>query len=115
MSPPGSNPDIDPALEARLASAGPDDRIEALLLLRPGAASRLRPAPSSSTSVSESTSVPEFPEVMRKALGSLPPELMKVRVFASLGALFVAGPATLIRRLLADPDVASATLPDRSE
>jgi hypothetical protein len=53
--------------------------------------------------------------VVSRALGARAPVEVNVRVFDSLGALYISGPAEVIRRLLADADVASATLPDRTE
>jgi hypothetical protein len=102
-------PDIDPALAAQLAHARPGDRIEALILLKGEARARLGGFASSAAAA------PEMPEIVRAALGARAPAAVEVRVFGSLGALYVAGPAEVIRSLLADPDVVSATLPDRTE
>jgi hypothetical protein len=108
MSPP---PSIDPALASRLADAASGERIEALLLLSPAAATRLR---IEHEGVAAGPSG-RLPAIVEKALGAHDPAAIEARPFAALGALFVAGPAEVLRRLLTDPDIASATLPDHSQ
>jgi len=103
------SPDIDPALAARLAAARPGDRVEALILLKREAQARL--ASISPPSAAEAG----IPEIVRAALRGTAPAEVDVRVFDALGALYVAGPAELLRRLLSDTDIVSATLPDRTE
>lgn len=104
------SPDIDPALAAQLASARPGDRVEALILLKREAQARL--AAISPPSAAEASGIPE---IVRAALRGTAPADVDVRVFDALGALYVAGPAELLRRLLSDADIVSATLPDRTE
>jgi hypothetical protein len=100
----GPGPDIDPALAARLDAARPGDTVEALVLVRGEARARLATGPAGAAA--------SLPEVVRRALGPTPPEAVRARVLPRLGALAVAGPAEFLRRLLADPDVVSATLPE---
>ncbi len=117
MPPPPPRPDIDPALAARLKKAAPGERVEALLLLDRTAAASLEAGPAREAGSPQEATLdePALPQVVQRALGPLAPHAVEVRVFPTLGALFVAGPADLVRRLVNDPDVASATLPDHSE
>ena len=47
------------------------------------------------------------------ASGAPPPAGWVVELFPELSALYVAAPAEEVARLLADPDVAAATVPDQ--
>jgi hypothetical protein len=133
-------PDIDPLLAAQLARAASGERVEALLLLRGEAraelgaagaggvagAATLGPATgSASTGAPTTGSAPggaprrgdpaPLPAFVRAALGGSAAATIEFRPFPALGAAYVAGPAALMRRLLAAPEIASATLPDASE
>ena len=118
-------PDIDPLLAAQLARAAPGERVEALLLLRGAARSGLGAAGAATTATTTtgttmggashhgaSTPLPAF---VRAVLGATAAAAIEFRPFPALGAAYVAGPAALMRRLLAAPEIASATLPDASE
>ncbi len=118
MKRPGS--DIDPLLAAELARAAPGERVEALLLVRGDARASLAdaqadfPRPTMPRPTMPRPAV-AFPAFVRAALGATAPAAVEIRPFPALGAVYVAGPVEFMRRLLAAPEIASATLPDASE
>ena len=103
--------DIDPLLAARLARAAPGERVEALLLLRGEARAGLAGAAAGGLGAA----APDLPAFVRAALGTTTATAVAARPFPGLGAIYVAGPVEFMRRLLAAPEIASATLPDMSE
>lgn len=128
MKHPGS--DIDPLLAAEIARAAPGERIEALLLLRgearaslaaAGAAGeRSLAAPARNRTTESATgatagAAAAVPAFVRAALGGTALSAVDLLPFPALGALYVAGPVEFMRRLLAAPEIASATRPDAQE
>lgn len=114
--------DIDPLLAAELARAAPGERVEALLLVRGEARASLADAQASLADAQAAFPRPtiprptfELPAFVRAALGATAPGAVEIRPFPALGAVYVAGPVEFMRRLLAAPEIASATLPDASE
>lgn len=103
----GSRSLIDPLLQAKLEAAKPGDPVAALLLVRGDVLSALRGQQTSAAAGEESALL----RAVRGA-GGLPPG-SEVRAFPALGALFVSAPAEALTRLLADPDLVSATVPDQ--
>lgn len=101
---------IDPLLAAKLARAAPGEQVEALLLLRGEARASL--AAAGERAAGAPAALPGF---IRAALGSTATSAVDLRSFPALGAVYVAGPVEFMRRLLAAPEIASATLPDASE
>jgi hypothetical protein len=100
---------IDPLLARAITSAAAEERIAALIQVRGAVREAL--AGHGAPSVSMPT---ELGRVARaQANGDAAPEGWTVALFPELGALYVAAPAAALARLLADPDVASATLPDQ--
>lgn len=79
----------------------------ALLLLRGDALAALRGEETAALAGEESGLL----RAVRGA-GGLPVG-SEVRAFPALGALFVSAPAEALTRLLADPDLVSATVPDQ--
>ena len=98
---------IDPLLQTKLAAARPEDPVAALLLLRGDALAALRGEETAALAGEETALL----RAVRGA-GGLPPG-SEVRAFPALGALFVNAPAEAVSRLLADPDLVSATVPDQ--
>jgi len=112
--------DIDPLLAAELARATPGARVEALLLLRGEARTSLAAAATGDRGTGalagdRETPPPGLPAFVRAALGPTPTAAVDLRSFPALGAIYVAGPVEFMRRLLAAPEISSATLPDASE
>ncbi len=98
---------IDPLLQAKLGAAKPEEPVAALLLLRGDALAALRGEETTALAGDETALL----RAVRGA-GGLPPG-SEVRAFPALGALFVTAPAAVLTRLLADPDLVSATVPDQ--
>jgi hypothetical protein len=97
---------IDPVLVAELATAGADDPVAALIMLkgelRRALAAEGRP----------SAPLVAASELAAARRGTAPAPGWTVELYPELGALYVRAPAAVLVRLLADSGVASATLPD---
>jgi len=102
---------IDPVLVAELATAGADDPVAALIMLkgelRQALAAEGQPSAPLAAGASELAGL-----LAAARRGQAPAPGWTVELFPELGALYVRAPAQVLVRLLADPGVASATLPD---
>ena len=94
---------------AELATAGAADPIAALIMVKGELRRALAGEPSGTATAAES----ELAGLIAKArIGGAPAPGWKVELYPELGALYVRAPAGVLAKLLADPAVASATLPD---
>ncbi len=87
--------DVDPALERQLALAEDDERVEAVLVLRQSGADR------------QHLSDPEA--LLRRVCDKNQPGTVEHTVLPRLGMLIVRAHARIIRRLIAQPEVAIAS------
>jgi hypothetical protein len=86
-----TRPDVDPELERQIANAADDELVEVVLLMR---------EPSRTTRPPEATD-----KLLKRMCGNEPPGTVESTYLPRIGALIVRAPASVIRRLIAQPEV----------
>jgi len=114
---------VDPMLALELETARADKPVAALIQVRGGvrraldgaakdrAADPADPVDPADPAAGQASELGQL--ASRIAGGAPPPPGWVVELFPELGALYLSAPAEHVARLLADPDVASATVPDQ--
>lgn len=97
-------------LVAELATAGADDPVAALIMLKGELRRALAAEGRPSAPLVAASELAGILAAARR--GTAPAPGWTVELYPELGALYVRAPAAVLVRLLADSGVASATLPD---
>ncbi|HWN81755.1 MAG TPA: hypothetical protein VNM87_06650 [Candidatus Udaeobacter sp.] len=100
---------IDPALAAELTTAGADDPVAALIVVQ----EELRPAFTGDRGIPAVGAESELAALIAQAVAGAEPAGWTVELYPKLAALYVCAPAAALARLVSDPGVASATVPDQ--
>jgi hypothetical protein len=97
-----SVPKIDPELMKQLdaTAASQDDKVEAVIRLRPDDASQIVPAPEQTESLAN--------DLIERVKGQVGESETHYNVFRNLGSFVVSAPPSFIRELICQPEVAAA-------
>jgi hypothetical protein len=97
-----SVPKIDPELIKQLdaTAASQDDKVEAVIRLRPDDASQIVPAPEQTETLAN--------HLIERVKGQVGESATHYNVFRNLGSFVVSAPPAFIRELISQPEVASA-------
>lgn len=104
-----STPKIDPELAKQLetTAASQDQKVEAVIRLKPDDASQVVPAPERTETLTN--------QLLERVHGQVGEPAARYNVFRNLGSFVVSAPASFIRELISQPEVASAVANQQPE